>query len=174
MIKSFYLKLISIDDLYDLRSISIETFKQTFSAQNTKENIRLYLKNKMSVKQLKKEISNINSKFYIVYQKNKVIGYFKLNFNGSQRVKMYLNNGFEIERIYLISEFQGKGLGKKLLTKILNMGKEMGYRKAWLGVWENNFRAIKFYRKYGFKKFGQHSFLLGKDLQTDYLLVMNV
>ena len=60
------------------------------------------------------------------------------------------------------------------LTKILNMGKEMGYRKAWLGVWENNFRAIKFYRKYGFKKFGQHSFLLGKDLQTDYLLVMNV
>ena len=163
MIKSFYLKLITIDDLYDLRSISIETFKQTFSAQNTKENIRLYLKNKMSVKQLKKEISNINSKFYIVYQKNKVIGYFKLNFNGSQRVKMYL-----------ISEFQGKGLGEKLLTKIFKMGKEMGYRKAWLGVWENNFRAIKFYRKYGFKKFGQHSFLLGKDLQTDYLLVMNV
>ena len=40
---------------------------------------------------------------------------------------MYLNNGFEIERIYLISEFQGKGLGEKLLTKILNMGKEMGY-----------------------------------------------
>ena len=50
----------------------------------------------------------------------------------------------------------------------------MGYRKAWLGVWENNFRAIKFYEKYGFKKIGQHNFLLGNDLQTDYLLVMNV
>ena len=174
MIKSFYLKLISTEDLNDLRSISLKTSKQTFSAQNTKENIRLYLKNKVSVKQLKKEITNINSKFYIVYQKNKIIGYFKLNFNGSQRVKMYLNNGFEIERIYLISEFQGKGFGKKLLTKILNMGKEMGYRKVWLGVWENNFRAIKFYKKYGFKKFGMYNFLLGKDLQTDYLLVMDV
>ena len=38
------------------------------------------------------------------------------------------------------------------------MGKEMGYKKVWLGVWENNFKAIRFYKKYGFKKFGQHSF----------------
>ena len=174
MIKSFILKLISIDDLNDLRSISIETFKQTFAAQNTRENIRLYLKNKISTKQLRKEICDPNSKFYFVYQKNKIIGYLKINFNDSQREKMYLHNGFEIERIYLIAEFQGKGLGKKLLTKILNMGKEMGYKKVWLGVWENNFRAIRFYKKYGFKKFGQHNFLLGNDLQTDYLLEMDV
>ena len=174
MIKYFFLKLISIDDLNDLRSISIETFKQTFAAQNTRENIRLHLKNKISIKQLKNEICNPNSKFYFIYQKNKIIGYFKLNFNDSQREKIYLHNGFEIERIYLISKFQGKGLGKKILTKILNMGEEMGYKKVWLGVWENNFRAIRFYKKYGFKKFGSHNFLLGNDLQTDYLLVMDI
>ena len=174
MIKSFILKLISIDDLNDLRSISIETFKQTFAAQNTRENIRLYLKNKISIKQLKKEICDPNSKFYFIYQKNKIIGYLKLNYNDSQREKMYLHDGFEIERIYLIAAFQGKGLGKKLLTKVLNMGKEMGYKKVWLGVWENNFKAIRFYKKYGFKKFGQHSFLLGNDLQTDYLLEMDI
>ena len=174
MIKYFFLKLISIDDLNDLRSISIETFKQTFAAQNTRENIRLHLKNKISIKQLKNEICNPNSKFYFIYQKNKIIGYLKLNFNDSQREKMYLNNGFEIERIYLITKFQGKGLGKKLFTKILNMGKEKGYKKVWLGVWENNFRAIKFYEKYGFKKFGQNNFLLGNDLQTDYLLEMDI
>ena len=174
MIKSFILKLISIDDLNDLRSISIETFKQTFAAQNTRENIRLYLKNKISIKQLKKEICDPNSKFYFIYQKNKIIGYLKLNYNDSQREKMYLHNGFEIERIYLIAAFQGKGLGKKLITKILNMGKEMGYNKVWLGVWEKNFKAIRFYKKYGFKKFGQHKFLLGNDLQTDYLLEMDL
>ena len=66
MIKSFILRLISIDDLNDLRSISIETFKQTFAAQNTRENIRLYLKNKISIKQLKKEICDPNSKFYFI------------------------------------------------------------------------------------------------------------
>ena len=54
------------------------------------------------------------------------------------------------------------------------MGKEMGYKKVWLGVWEKNFRAIRFYKKYGFKKFGQHKFLLGNDLQTDYLLEMDL
>ena len=69
MIKSFILRLISIDDLNDLRSISIETFKQTFAAQNTRENIRLYLKNKISTKQLRKEICDPNSKFYFVSER---------------------------------------------------------------------------------------------------------
>ena len=172
--RSFFLKLISINDLKNLRSLSTVTFKQTFAAQNTKENILLYLKKNLSSKKLKKEISNPNSKFYFVYEKNKIIGYLKLNFNESQREKMYLHNGFEIERIYLTEEFQGKGLGEKILNKILNMGKEMGYNKLWLGVWENNFRAIKFYKKYGFKKFGQYNFKLGNDLQTDYLLEIDI
>ena len=172
--ESVLLKLISIYDLKNLRSLSIETFKETFAAQNTNENILLYLKNNLSCKQLKKEISDPNSKFYFVKGKNKIIGYLKLNFHKSQREKMYLHRGFEIERIYLTAEFQGKGLGEKLLAKILNMGKEMGYKKLWLGVWENNFRAIKFYKKNGFKKFGQHNFKLGKDIQTDYLLEIDL
>ena len=85
--ESVFLKLISINDLKNLRSVSIETFKQTFAAQNTNENILLYLKNNLSCKQLKKEISDPNSKFYFVKGKNKIIGYLKLNFHKSQREK---------------------------------------------------------------------------------------
>ena len=165
---------ITEDDLKDLRSISIKTFKQTFAAQNSSENVSLYLRNKMSIKQLKQEVCDTNSKFYFIKKKNKIIGYTKLNFKGSQREKMYIDNGFEIERIYLITEYQGVGVGKKILTKIFKIGKERGYEKLWLGVWEKNFKAINFYKKNGFKKFGKYNFLLGNDIQTDYLMEIDI
>jgi ribosomal protein S18 acetylase RimI-like enzyme len=52
----------------------------------------------------------------------------------------------------------------------LNFAKDAGHKVAWLGVWEHNPRAIAFYEKWGFKQFGTHPFLLGKDLQTDILM----
>ena len=60
---------ITEDDLKDLRSISIKTFKQTFAAQNSSENVSLYLRNKMSIKQLKQEVCDTNSKFYFIKKK---------------------------------------------------------------------------------------------------------
>ncbi len=165
---------ISNNDLKNLRSISIKTFKQTFAASNSSENMSLYLRNKMSFEKLKQETCDPNTKFYFIKKENKTIGYIKLNFKESQREKMYIDNGFEIERIYLINEYQGVGLGKKVLTKIFKIGKESGYKKLWLGVWERNFKAIKFYKKHGFKKFGKYSFLLGNDLQTDYLMEIDI
>ena len=165
---------ITNNDLKNLRSISIKTFKQTFAASNSSKNVSLYLRNKMSIKQLKQEVCDTNSKFYFIKKKNKIIGYTKLNFKDSQREKMYINNGFEIESIYLITEYQGVGVGKKILTKIFKIGKERNYEKLWLGVWEKNFKAINFYRKNGFKKFGKYNFLLGNDIQTDYLMEIDI
>ena len=96
-----------------MRSISIKTFKQTFAASNSSENMSLYLRNKMSFEKLKQETCDPNTKFYFIKKENKTIGYIKLNFKESQREKMYIDNGFEIERIYLINEYQGVGIGKK-------------------------------------------------------------
>ena len=85
---------------------------------------------------------------------------------------------------YLLSDLTKlKGVGsktasllkrKKILTKIFKIGKERGYRKLWLGVWEKNFKAINFYKKNGFKKFGKYNFLLGNDIQTDYLMEIDI
>lgn len=81
-----------------------------------------------------------------------------------------LENAFEIQRIYILNECQGLGLGKKLFELALDMAKEGGFDWAWLGVWEHNVQAQGFYRKYGFEKFSEHSFKVGDKVDTDWLL----
>ena len=83
-------------------------------------------------------------------------------------------NTIEIERIYASKAYLGKHVGKTLMEACLKLAKQGGHNVVWLGVWEHNPRAIAFYEKWGFEKFGSHSFLLGNDLQTDLLMKKNL
>jgi diamine N-acetyltransferase len=56
------------------------------------------------------------------------------------------------------------------MQSCLDYIQQQGCDTVWLGVWEHNPRAIAFYEKWGFEKFGAHDFLLGTDLQTDILM----
>jgi len=78
-------------------------------------------------------------------------------------------NCIEIERLYAAKEFIGRNVGSKLMECCLQQAFDEGFQLVWLGVWEHNLRAISFYEKWGFEKFGSHPFMLGKDLQTDLL-----
>jgi ribosomal protein S18 acetylase RimI-like enzyme len=80
----------------------------------------------------------------------------------------------EIERIYSTQEYIGKKAGKSLMEACLDVAREQDCETIWLGVWEHNPRAIAFYEKWGFEKFGSHPFLLGTDLQTDLLMKKNL
>jgi ribosomal protein S18 acetylase RimI-like enzyme len=76
----------------------------------------------------------------------------------------------EIARIYAVSSSIGKGVGSQLMTECLRAARERGKQLVWLGVWEKNERAIQFYTRWGFEKFGEHVFMLGNDAQTDFLM----
>ena len=167
-------KRIKNDKLELLRDISIKTFIETFESQNKKENIKQYLNTKMSLNNLKDELNNIDSYFYFIILKNKIIGYTKLNFESAQTEKIFIGKAFEVERIYLLSKYARKGYGRKAFENIFQIGKKKGYEKIWLGVWEFNKNAIEFYKHLGFKIFSKHSFLLGNDNQTDLLLKINI
>ncbi len=162
------------DKLEILRDISIKTFIETFGSQNTKENMRQYLDSKMSFIKLKEELNEVNSYFYFIVLGSRIIGYSKLNFGSAQTENIFIGKAFEIERIYLLSNYIGKGYGKMALKKIFQIGRKKGYEKIWLGVWEYNKNAIEFYKHLGFKIFSKHSFLLGDDNQTDLLLKINI
>ena len=79
---------------------------------------------------------------YILEDVDKAQEKIALNFKNAQREDVMENKGFEIERIYLLKSFQGKGFGKKLFHKTIDIGRSKGYKKLWLGVWENNKSAI--------------------------------
>jgi ribosomal protein S18 acetylase RimI-like enzyme len=99
----------------------------------------------------------------------KIIGYLKVNF-GKAQTDFKEDDSIEIERVYVVVEFHGKEVGKKLLDKAIEISREQNAKSVWLGVWEKNYKAIRFYHKNGFVEFGKHPFILGDDIQTDILM----
>jgi ribosomal protein S18 acetylase RimI-like enzyme len=61
-------------------------------------------------------------------------------------------------------------VGKALMAKCMEIASESEKDLVWLGVWEQNVRAIRFYSHWGFRKFSEHVFMLGDDRQTDWLM----
>ena len=167
------IRKINIDDLERLRYLSIQTFKETFEEVNTEEDMQKYLDENLSLERLKSELENLDSEFYFIENENKNLGYLKLNFENAQTEKVE-ENYFEIERIYVLKAFLGQKIGQILFDKAIEIGREKNLEYVWLGVWEENHRAIKFYEKNGFEIFGKHDFVLGEDLQTDLLMKMKI
>ncbi|EKN64820.1 GNAT family N-acetyltransferase [Schinkia azotoformans] len=167
------IKQCTLEDLHMLQEISYETFNETFKHQNSPENMNAYLERAFNSKQLEKELSNISSQFYIVYFDNEIAGYLKVNTHDAQSEEMG-NESLEIERIYIKNKFQKLGLGKYLLNKAMEIALERNKKKIWLGVWEKNENAIVFYKKMGFVQTGAHSFYMGDEEQTDFIMTKSL
>lgn len=156
-------------DITALQKIGRQTFSETFSAVNTAENMIKYLDHRFSAEKLAEELSNKESEFYFAVLGNRVIGYLKIN-TGKAQTESQGSQALEIERIYVLKEFHGRKVGQLLYEKALKIAREKKAGFIWLGVWENNLRALSFYRKNGFVEFERHFFILGESRQTDYLM----
>jgi len=152
-----------------LQAISRETFRETFAEGNTEANLQQYLDTAFSTARLQEALNNPYSSFYFATVEGKIIGYLKLNF-GRAQTELREDDGVEIERIYIDSAWQGRKAGKRLLQKALGIARERHAAYAWLGVWEQNLKAIAFYEKNGFTAFDRHAFELGGETQTDIMM----
>ena len=167
MIKS--IRKCNVQDLDSLCKISIETFYQTFADSNTEENMTAYLDSAYNKEKLYEELCNPDSSFFFIYVDESLAGYLKTNEYPSQTDINDIDS-LELERIYILKEFQGAGLGQDLLEHTISIATEHGKKYIWLGVWEHNERAKHFYLKNGFYRIGAHSFIVGDDVQTDYVM----
>jgi len=140
---------------------------------NTEENMKYFLEHHYSEEKLLSEILNPDSRFFFAKIKNTIIGYLKINRKGAQTV-LPNDDGLEVERIYIDEAFKGRGIGKLFIDKTIESAKKFKAAYIWLGVWEHNKRAIRFYEKNGFIPYSSHIFKLGDDEQTDLLLKMTL
>ena len=167
------IRAISISDLAQLQKIGKTTFAETFTEHNTKEDLDKYLEESFSNEKLSSELNNPESSIYFAEIENNVVGYLKINFGASQ-TELKDNEALEIERIYVLQAFHGKKLGQALYEKAISIAKEMKVKYVWLGVWEQNHRALQFYKKNGFVPFDTHIFKLGNDEQTDIMMKLEL
>jgi len=164
---------VTLNDIAQLQKIGRQTFIETFSEANSDENMKNYLEEGFSIEKLTNEINNKNSEFYFATFNNEIIGYLKLNFGDSQ-TELKDHKALEIERIYVSKEFHGKKVGQFLYDKAIQIAKQENAEYVWLGVWEENLRAISFYKKNGFVEFDKHIFKLGNDEQTDIMMKLKL
>lgn len=159
----------SLNDLETIKLIGRETFFETFAESNTEADMKKYLDESFNDAKLTAELNDQNSHFFISWEEKKPIGYMKLNV-GTAQTEIRDDLSIEIERIYVKQAYHGKKVGQVLYDKALEIARQMKKKYIWLGVWEENPKAIRFYEKNGFVPFDKHVFRVGEDEQTDIMM----
>lgn len=160
-------------DLASLLDLAQTSFLQAFTEGNKPENVQAYLSQAFTPVQLEKEWRNPASTFLLASLEGKLVGYTKVNLAAAQ-TDVQDPESLEVARLYTLEEVWGRGVGQFLLDAALDFAKEKGKTFVWLGVWEHNARAISFYEKNRFKAFGSHPFPFGDEIQTDWLMRVEV
>lgn len=163
------IKQVNLSELPLLLTLGKTTFIQTFSEHNSPEDMEKYLSENFNIIKLTSEFNHPNSTFYFAQVLGQNAGFSKLNTGAAQTEKLG-EEAFELERIYVDQTFLGKKVGQALLDHAIATAKQSNHQYIWLGVWEENHRAINFYQKNGFEVFDKHIFKLGNDEQTDLLM----
>ncbi len=153
-----------------IADLSRKTFYETFATHNTKENMEKFMNEQFTREALIKEVNEPGNIFLLAYNNQQAVGYVYLR-EGEKLPEFGNKDSIEVARIYVINTFIGNGVGKLMMRKCISIAKEMKKDIIWLGVWEKNTRAISFYNKSGFEKFAEHPFILGNDIQTDWLMM---
>jgi ribosomal protein S18 acetylase RimI-like enzyme len=166
----FEIRIATEKDAELVADLSHRTFYETFGAVNTKENMDKFLNEQFTREKLVAEVSEPGNIFLLAFDGQFPVGYVRLR-EGEKHAAFGNNDSLEIARIYVVNTCIGAGVGKELMRKCIFMAKEMKKDIIWLGVWEKNSRAIAFYIRWGFEKFGEHDFILGNEVQKDWLMM---
>ncbi len=161
------------NDIAALRTLSLDTFTAAFGHLNTPENMAAYCAQAFGEDALHRQLETLGTSFWFLEKDGVLAGYMKLNM-GSAQTDFHGENALEIERIYVAAGFMGHGLGGYMLGQAARLAREAGKDFLWLGVWEHNTRAIRFYESHGFRPAGTHAFLLGDDAQTDIIMRLDL
>ncbi|CAH1856565.1 GNAT family N-acetyltransferase [Convivina intestini] len=160
---------VELDDILTLQKIGMETFADTFGTADNQANLAQYFQENYNVDQIAQELANPESQFQFLYHKGHLAGYMKVNV-GQAQSEFQQENGLEIQRLYIKKEYKRLGLGSQLINNAIEQGKQLNKDYVWLGVWEHNAKAIRFYEKMNFHAFSEHDFTFGEEIQRDILV----
>lgn len=162
-------RVASKTDAVLIADLSRRTFLDTFTSQNTKEDMDKFMNKQFTKKKLMAEVGAEGNIFLLAYDNENPVGYARLRENNNPPALAGMPT-LEIARIYAMQQMIGKGVGKALMLKSIAIAKQKKIEVIWLGVWKKNKKAIAFYKKWGFEKFAENDFILGDDVQKDWLM----
>lgn len=171
--QEFLIRYAGTEDAELIADLSRRTFHETFGYVNTKANMDKFMNQQFAREQLINEVSEPGNIFLLAFDGDVPVGYVRMR-EGEKYPEFGGKDAIEIVRIYSVNSYLGTGVGQQLMRQCVFIAKEIKKEIIWLGVWEKNPRAIAFYTKWGFEKFAEHEFLLGDDVQTDWLMMKKI
>jgi ribosomal protein S18 acetylase RimI-like enzyme len=156
-------------DAQVLAVLGATTFYETFRPFNTEEDMNAYISKAYNEVVVLANLQNPQIKYAIAFDGDTAIGYIKLLLDATH--PKLIGKTIELEKIYVLQSYLGTGAGKELMHYALNLARNENALHLFLGVWNENERAVAFYRKAGFEVFDNRSFQLGSRLCEDYMMV---
>ena len=158
-----------------LRELEVQTYQETFGPYIKAEDMQDYFTHELSLEQIQKDLAQVESETYFALnEKEKIVGLLKFNWGQAQtepvEAEHSMENAFEVHRIYVLKSHQGQGFGKEMFDFAMQEATKRKFSWVWLGVWEHNHPAQKFYQSLGFVKTDEHDFYMGNERHTDYTM----
>ncbi|KAI9243495.1 acyl-CoA N-acyltransferase [Phascolomyces articulosus] len=157
-----------------LSELGARIFADTFGVDNPEEDLEAFLATTYTTEIQTQELTNANMFTFMAFNaEDHPVAFCQLRI--SEKIYDFIGStpeeSIELQRIYVDKNCAGQGIGKQLLEQAIAKAQALGKKTIWLGVWEFNPKAIKFYEKYGFQKVGTHTFKIGDKLDTDEIMV---
>lgn len=165
-------------DAARLSRLGASTFRETFEGENTPEDMARYLAESFTPERQAAEIADPAGIVLLAEHRAtpgdaELAGYAHL-LSGPAPAAVRGPRPLELKRLYVARAWHGQRVAQRLMDAAIDAARARGAGTLWLGVWERNPRAVAFYAKYGFTRVGEHTFVLGSDAQTDWLLARPV
>ena len=163
------IRVATAEDAERLSELAARTFRETFAADNTADDLAAYLAATFTPERQRSELEDSRQRVFLLETDGVAAGYAHLT-RSTPDAAVTGESPIELARFYVDSAWHGRGLAQQLMRAVVDEAVRIGARTLWLGVWERNARAIAFYRKHGFVDVGSHPFVLGRDVQTDRIM----
>lgn len=154
---SISIKPFSSSEVESLAELSQKTFLESHGHSAEAEDIEKYIATYFNTKTLSEALATPRNHYSKIYVDNQLAGYSKLIVNEPHPLSE-ISPLSKFERLYLLKDFYGLGLGENLLAHNLELAKKHNQKGLWLFVWTENKKALKFYQKNDFKTIGEHDF----------------
>lgn len=163
------IRIATDNDAETIALLSRKTFYDTFAPYNTPANMDKFMHEQFMHSSLVKEVKFPSNQFLLAYAGDTLAGYVKLR-DGEKPKELREMQGLEIARLYVVNDMIGKGVGRQLMQHSVDIANQKNKQVIWLAVWEKNKRAFEFYLKWGFEIFSSQVFVLGNEVQKDWIM----
>ncbi|MFT3705722.1 MAG: GNAT family N-acetyltransferase [Agriterribacter sp.] len=174
MDNSIYIRKATHEDRDIIVDLGKKTFVETYSEVTNNAALEAYVQKRFSPEIISVELDNPYAWFYIAFAEGTPVAFTKLRSDRKAKGLEH-NNVIEIERIYVLKEYQGVKVGWEMMKKCKEIAAQDKYDVIWLQVWQRNNKAIQFYQKAGFVIYETTTFSYSQDIkQEDFLMRYNL